>query len=163
MSAQARLLSKAGAEEIKIVLGWILNFRTITISLPKNKYVYWKVSILEILEAGNTSFKEPEKMIGRLVHLGIVLPSIHHVMSRLRELLRKSANRERVNLNTDVIEDLKKMLFFLEEAHIEIDMNLLVYRKPAKVYRSDSCSTGLGGYSRDGFAWRFYIPLWLKF
>ena len=55
------------------------------------------------------------------------------------------------------------MLFFLEEAHIEIDMNLLVYRKPAKVYRSDSCSTGLGGYSRDGFAWRFYIPLWLKF
>ena len=42
-------------------------------------------------------------------------------------------------------------------------MNLLVYRKPTKVYRSDSRPAGLGGYSSDGFAWRFYIHLWLKF
>ena len=84
-------------------------------------------------------------------------------MSRLRELLRKSANRRRVNLNTNVIKDLKLMLSFLKEAHIGVDMNLLVYRKPTKVYRSDSCPSGLGGYSSDGFAWRFYIPLWLKF
>ena len=69
-------------------------------------------------------------MIGRLVHLGIVLPSIHHFMSRLRELLRKSATRRRVNLNANVIEDLKLMLFFLEEAHIGVDMKLVVYRKP---------------------------------
>ena len=49
-------------------------------------------------------------MIERIVHLGIVLPSIHHFMSRLRELLRKSANKRRVNLDTNVIEDLKLML-----------------------------------------------------
>ena len=84
-------------------------------------------------------------------------------MSRLRELLRKPANRRRVNLNTNVIKELKLMLFFLEEAHIGVDMNLLVYRKPTKVYRSDSRPVGLGGYSSGGFAWRFYIPLWLKF
>ena len=52
--------------------------------------------------------------------MGIVLPSINHFMSRLRELLRKSANRRRINLNTNVIEDLKLMLFFLEEAHIGV-------------------------------------------
>ena len=86
-------------------------------------------------------------MIGRLVHLGIVLPSIHHFMSTLRELPRKPVNRRRMNLNTNVIEDLKLMLFSLEEAHIGVDMNLLVYRKPTKVYRSDSCPAGLGGYS----------------
>ena len=158
MSAQAKLLAKAGAEEIKIVLGWILNFRTLTISLPKHKYVYWKVAILEILEAGNTYFKKLEQMIGRLVHLGIVLSSIHYFISRLRELLRKSANGRRINLNTNVIEDLRLMLFFLEESHIGVDMNLLVYRKPTKVYRSDSCPAGLGGYSSNGFAWIFYIP-----
>ena len=59
-------------------------------------------------------------------------------MSRLGELLRKSANRRRINLNTNVIEDLRLLLFSLEEAHIGIDMNLLVYRKPTKVYRSYS-------------------------
>ena len=140
-----------------------MNFRTLTIALPEKKYVAWKVSILEILEAGNTSFKELENIIGRLVHLGIVLPSVYHFMSRLRELLRKSVNIRRINLNTNVIEDLKLMLFYLEEAHIGGDMNLLVYRKPTKVYRSYSYPAGLGGYSSDGFAWRFYILLWLKF
>ena len=53
-------------------------------------------------------------------------------------MLRKSANRRRINKNTNVIKDLKLMFFFLEEAHIGVDMNLLVYRKPTKVYRSDS-------------------------
>ena len=163
ISARAKLLAEAVAEEIKIVLVWILNFRTITRALPKNNYVAWKVAILEILEAGKNSFKELEKMIGRLINLGIVLPSINHYMSRLKELLRKSANRIRINLNTNVIKDLKLMLFFLEEAHIGVVMNLLVYRKPTKVYISDSFPAGLAEYSSDGFAWIFYIPLWLKF
>ena len=57
MATRAKLLAKAGAEEIKTILGWILNFRTLTIALPDNKYVAWKVAILEILEAGNNSFK----------------------------------------------------------------------------------------------------------
>ena len=57
MAALTKLLSDAGAEEIKIILGWILNFRNLTIDPPENKYVALKVSILEIPEAGNTSFK----------------------------------------------------------------------------------------------------------
>ena len=61
MAAQAKVLSKVGAEEIKRILGLILNFRTLTIALPKNNYITWKVAILEILKAGNTSFKELEK------------------------------------------------------------------------------------------------------
>ena len=146
-----------------MILGWILNFRTLTIALTEKNYVAWKVDILEILEAGNTFFKKLEQMIGRLVHLGIVLPSIHHFMSRLRELLRKSKTCLWIYLNTNVIEDLKLKFFLLWEAHIGVDMNLLVYIKPTKVYISDSCPAGLGEYSSDGFAWRFYIPLWLKF
>ena len=43
------------------------------------------------------------------------------------------------------------------------DMNLLVFRKPTRVYRSDSCPAGMGGYSSDGFAWRWYTPKQLKF
>ena len=62
-----------------------------------------------------------------------------------------------------VIEDLKLMLFFLEEAAGGVDMNLLLYRKPTKIYRSDSCPSGMGGYSSYGFAWSFYIPLEFKF
>jgi len=41
--------------------------------------------------------------------------------------------------------------------------NLLAFRRPTHVYRSDSCPSGLGGYSHEGFAWRFIIPDDLKF
>ena len=58
---------------------------------------------------------------------------------------------------------MKLMLFFLEEPTGGVDMNHLVYRKPTKIYISKSCPDGMGGYSIDGFAWRFYIPLELKF
>ena len=42
MAALANLLAEVGAEEIKIIMVWILNFRTLTIALPKKKYVAWK-------------------------------------------------------------------------------------------------------------------------
>ena len=62
-----------------------------------------------------------------------------------------------------VRKDLELMLFFLEKAKDGVDMNLLVFRKPNKVYRSDSCPAGMGGYSSDGCTWRWYLPDHLKF
>ena len=50
------------------------------------------------------------------------------------------------------------MLRFLDIAKKGINMNLIAFRKPAHVYRSDSCPFGLGGYSDEGFAWCFEIP-----
>ena len=37
-------------------------------------------------------------------------------------------------------------------------MNILTYRKPTHVYRSDACEHGLGGFSYKGRAWRWKIP-----
>ena len=42
-------------------------------------------------------------------------------------------------------------------------MNIIAYRKPTHIYRSDSCPWGLGGYSHEGFAWRWYVPSHLLF
>jgi hypothetical protein len=42
-------------------------------------------------------------------------------------------------------------------------MNSIAYCRPTHVYRSDSCLAGLGGYSDEGFAWRYYLPLELQF
>ncbi len=33
-------------------------------------------------------------------------------------------------------------------------MNIIAFRRPTHIYRSDSCPYGLGGYSHEGFAWR---------
>ncbi len=42
-------------------------------------------------------------------------------------------------------------------------MNTIAYRRPTHAHPSDSCPAGLGGYSDEGFAWRYYLPKQLKF
>ncbi len=39
MAAQNKLLAEAGLEETKKILCWLFNFRSLTVSLPENKYV----------------------------------------------------------------------------------------------------------------------------
>ena len=40
-----------------------------------------------------------------------------------------------------------------------IDINLLVYRTPDHIIRTDACEFGLGGYSlTTGLAWRWKVP-----
>jgi hypothetical protein len=41
-------------------------------------------------------------------------------------------------------------------------MNLLTYRVPTHIYRSDACEHCLGGYSATGNAWRWEIPTHLQ-
>jgi len=41
--------------------------------------------------------------------------------------------------------------------------NTVGFRSPDRIYYSDSCPAGLGGYSDQGFAWRFRIPDDLQF
>jgi hypothetical protein len=51
----------------------------------------------------------------------------------------------------------------LDKAKKGIDMNLLAFRSPDRIYYSDSCPAGLGGYSDEGYAWRFKVPDKLRF
>jgi hypothetical protein len=45
-------------------------------------------------------------------------------------------------------------------ARNEISINNIVYRKPTKIYRSDTSEFGLEGYNIiSGEAWRFEIPI----
>jgi hypothetical protein len=64
---------------------------------------------------------------------------------------------------TNCTQDLQFLLFVLGKCHQGINLNLIAFRQPTHVYRSDSCPAGLGGYSHKGFEWRFYLPGELKF
>jgi hypothetical protein len=162
MAAENKLAAEARAEELKIILGWLFNFRGLMISLPDNKFVAWSEAILKMINEKETTALVLGQNIGRLVHLGFVLPQVYHFMSRIRELHDRSLNRRSISINETCIKDLELMLAFLNKARDGVDMNQLVYRKPTHVYRSDSCPAGLGGYSHEGWAWRFYIPYELQ-
>jgi hypothetical protein len=49
------------------------------------------------------------------------------------------------------------MLKILYKANGGIDMNLLGFCSPDRIYNSNSCPAGLGGYSNQGFTWHFRI------
>ena len=102
--------------------------------------------------------KELETNIGRLVHVSQILPEINHFLNGYRSLLNRAKHQRKAKVPLHVVADCHILLKFLEKAHEGISMNLLAYRLPDRVYRSDSCPAGLGGYSDQGFAWHYYLP-----
>ena len=87
-----------------------------TVYLPENKCVAWTNTIKGVLDSNKTSYKELETIIGRMVHVGIIVSQIHHFMSRLRDLLWRSHNRRSIKLTDPTRKDLELMLFFLEKS-----------------------------------------------
>jgi hypothetical protein len=69
-----KLIVEARPEETKLILGWLLNFHQLIISLPTNKHQEWSKNIREIIIQGSLTAKELETLIGRLGHLGMVIP-----------------------------------------------------------------------------------------
>jgi hypothetical protein len=62
-----------------------------------------------------------------------------------------------ISINKKCVRDLELMQGILDKAKQGIDMNLLAFQSPNRVYYSDSCPAGLGGYSDQGHAWRFKV------
>ncbi len=101
-------------EEKKTILGWYINFCRLLIKLPENKFIAWTEAIEKILKDGTTTAKVLERNIGRLVHLGLAIPFVHHFMSRLRDLHVTAKKRRGVKINGEHQKDLVLMLDFLE-------------------------------------------------
>jgi hypothetical protein len=158
MEARDKLAAEAMLEEPKMILGWFLDFCCLRITLPDNKFKAWTSAIEKIIQEGSATAKEIEQNIGRLVHLGLALPFIHHFMSRLRDLHLTATQRRSVKVNGEYAKDLRMMLGFLKIANEDISLKSIAFRQPTHIYRSDSCPASLGGYSHKGWAWRWYLP-----
>ena len=160
MAAKNKLTAEAGLTETKMILGWKWDLRQLIISLPFNKYTSWSAELLTMITNGTVTTARLEASIRRLGHLALVIPFVHHFLSRLRELHTRASrsNRRSIHIPPICITDLKLMEYFLQKAHKGVNMNQIAFRRPTHVYRSDSCPAGLGGYSHMGFAWRYYLP-----
>ena len=86
MAAKNKLTAEAGLTETKIILGWHWDLRRLIISLPFNKYTSWSASIMDMIVTGDVTTTYLEMTIGPLGHLALVIPFVHHFLSRLREL-----------------------------------------------------------------------------
>ena len=164
MAAMEKFLAEAGMEETKIMLGWLLDFRRLEISLPDNKATAWSQEIADMLKEGKTKAKRLERNIGRFVNIGMILPYVHHFLARMRTLLKKAKKRQSaVTIPEEVQLDLKLMDSVIKRANKGVDMNNLAHRMPDHVFKNDSCPFGLGGFDVQGNGWRWIIPPDLRF
>jgi hypothetical protein len=74
MVAEEKLKAKGGLSETKIILGWLFNFRTLTVSLPEHKYIAWSNELKQLIRSRGTTKKQLESTIGRLGHVGYIIP-----------------------------------------------------------------------------------------
>ena len=155
-------IAEGNQEELKIVLGWSINTRLFTVSLPLDKSIAYTKQVKEILKANKSSHKNLESVIGRLERTSYAVPNAKFFLNRLRYLLYHSNKHGFAYLTKSTREDLSLHLEFIQKATLCTSINNLVFRHPSHIYYADSCPFGLGGYSLKGRAWRFYIPFSLR-
>ncbi len=67
-------------------------------------------------------------------HANFVIPWVYHYLSRLHSLLARSRNRRFIAINNKCRRDLEMMQSIMEKAKERIDMNLLPFRSPDRIY-----------------------------
>jgi hypothetical protein len=88
MAARHKLIAEGLLEESKMILGLKWDFWCLTISLPPNKFTAWTNNINKMIIEKKVTAKELESTIGRLMHVSLIIPTILHFLSHLRELHR---------------------------------------------------------------------------
>jgi hypothetical protein len=154
-----KLLAEGAPAEIQQVLGWTINTRRLTVSLPLDKFTMWVDDIHRIQKAGRASTELLATVEGRLNHAASIIPMARHFLTRLRrlKLTTMSHNRPYTKIPTEVIADLQLWEQLLATAHKGVSINLLTTRRPDIIGWSDACPFGMGGYNTAGRAWRLLL------
>ncbi len=84
MVAEEKLEAEGGLAEMKVILGWHFNFRTLTVTLPGHKYIVWLLEIQQMMKTWQRMKKTLELTIRHMGHVSFVISWVYHLLSRLR-------------------------------------------------------------------------------
>jgi hypothetical protein len=154
-----KLAAEGAPAEIQQVLGWTIDTRRLTVSLPKDKFTMWVNDVRRIQKARRVSTELLATIEGRLNHTASIIPMARHFLTRLRKLKMTtlSAARPYTKIPDEVMADLQLWEKLLTTAHKGVSINLLTTRRPDIIGWSDACPFGMGGYNTAGRAWRLLI------
>ena len=151
-----KLIAEGRLREIIIFLGWEINSRTMMIALPTVKVIAWINSIEKVINKLTISWEEAKTLVGRLNHIGYIIPCARHFLNRIRRLEWIADKHGIAIITPDSNKDLKLWIKFLQRAQRGISINSVIFRVPTTIAVSDSCEYGVGGYClKTGIAWRY--------
>jgi hypothetical protein len=102
-------------DECKTVLGWFINTRSLSISLPSDNNFKWSFQLNATISAKRVSTKNLDVLVGRLNHLGSIIPMLRHFLSRIRGALSLSHKSGWTCLTLVEKSDLHLMQVFLDK------------------------------------------------
>ena len=98
-----------------------------------------------------------ESMVGKVNVIGFVLPATRHFTARFRKRIIKCRQGDN-ELDDEEIKDTALWIKFLTKAKNGVNINMIVHRPHTGECTSDACEIGIGGYTKGGIFWRFYLP-----
>jgi hypothetical protein len=152
--------------EIKVILGWMIDTRSFRVELPKEKAQDWLVDIIHCIKKKTVTKGLLETLIGRFNHVGTIIHISRYFLTRLRYRLQQHIDRHKkytIHLAPWDIEDLELWKFFITHVQSKgVSINNICNTSPSSIIYSDACEWGMGGYTTQGYAWRYYIPTHLQ-
>ena len=97
-------------------------------------------------------------MVGCLTHLSVMMQPVLHFLSPLCHLMECTSHQQQVCASHKSARMRTCSSAYLTKSAAGVNLNIVTFCMPTRVYRKDACSAGLGGYSLQGRAWRFLIP-----
>jgi hypothetical protein len=129
LASFSKLLAGGRLEEIKTILGWILDTCRLFLSC-----LYQKTSTKNgqrMIRDRSTSGETIHTLGARLNHVAFVIPAARHFTGRIRHFEETSypTTKDTRRIPRDVLEDLSLWLDFLKQAQLGINLNILTTRK----------------------------------
>ncbi|KAL9180713.1 hypothetical protein ACHAXT_011166 [Thalassiosira profunda] len=151
-----KLKAEGQLRETLIFLGWEFQTRPLLIALPNDKARAWTRQIIRTLTMVSITWDDAKTLVGRLNHVGYVIPSARHFLNRIRRLERIADAHGRAMITEGARDDLLLWVKFLRRARRGISINSIIFRVPTTVTVSDASEHGMGGFDlRSGRAWRY--------
>ena len=148
---------------MKIVLGWTINTRSLTVCLPSHKYIAWKSQLESFINRKSTNAKDIQSLLDRLENIAIIIPMLGHFLNNIRQVeIKASITSQNQILNKRTKGDLVLAKEFLDRVAKGVNMNCMTFREPSEIYINNASEHDLGGFADHGRAWSWEIPLHLQ-
>jgi hypothetical protein len=153
-------------EESKVILGWLINTRKLTVLLTKEKANDWIIDIRSCITTKRCTKSVLESIIGRLNHTSMIVHLGRYFLTRLRFRLKSAQDKGKhypIHLAPWDIADLQWWTHILQTLTVDgISMNNICLTAPSTIVFSDACEWGLGGFTEQGYAWCYLLPTSLR-
>ena len=93
-----KCIAEGAPSEAKICLGWLLNTRTLKLSLPRHKFLAWIKELQSFIDNKSCSLKSLESMIGKLENVISVFKIAGHFMNNIYTLKLKAERKSQHNV-----------------------------------------------------------------